>query len=84
MICTEAPEPVDTAPGPQNALEQGQGAEFVRRAVLAPEAAGSITWKVRSDVADCWPEGFDDDTTTPNRTEAELAVNTIAELFKTT
>ena len=28
--------------------------------------------------------GFDDDTTTPNRAEAELAVNTIAELFKTT
>jgi len=28
--------------------------------------------------------GFDDDTTTPNRAEAQLAVNTIAELFKTT
>jgi glycine/D-amino acid oxidase-like deaminating enzyme len=28
--------------------------------------------------------GFDDDTTTPNRAEAEHAVNTIAELFKTT
>jgi hypothetical protein len=28
--------------------------------------------------------GFGDDTTTPNRAEAELAVNTIAELFKTT
>jgi hypothetical protein len=28
--------------------------------------------------------GFDDDTTTPNRAEAELAVNTIADLFKTT
>jgi hypothetical protein len=28
--------------------------------------------------------GFDDDTTTPNRAEAELAVNTIAGLFKTT
>jgi glycine/D-amino acid oxidase-like deaminating enzyme len=27
--------------------------------------------------------GFDDDTITPNRAEAELAVNTIAELFKT-
>jgi RNA polymerase sigma-70 factor, ECF subfamily len=27
-------EPVDTAPGPQNALEQGQRAELVRRAVL--------------------------------------------------
>jgi glycine/D-amino acid oxidase-like deaminating enzyme len=25
--------------------------------------------------------GFDDDTTTPNRTEAELAVNTIADLY---
>ena len=25
--------------------------------------------------------GFDDDTTTPSRTEAELAVNTIASLF---
>jgi len=30
----EAPEPVDTAPGPQTALEQGQRAEIVRRAVL--------------------------------------------------
>lgn len=28
--------------------------------------------------------GFGDDTTTPNRAEAQLAVNTIAELFKTT
>jgi glycine/D-amino acid oxidase-like deaminating enzyme len=28
--------------------------------------------------------GFDDDTTSPDRAEAELAVNTIAELFKTT
>jgi hypothetical protein len=53
---------------------------FYKGAAFVPRRDGLVFQVVGDD--DYY--GFDDDTTTPNRPEAELAVNTIAELFKTT
>jgi glycine/D-amino acid oxidase-like deaminating enzyme len=53
---------------------------FYKRAALVPRRDGLVFQTLGE--GDYY--GFDDDTTTPNRAEAELAVNTIAGLFKTT
>ena len=53
---------------------------FYKGAAFVPRRDGLVFQVVGDD--DYY--GFGDDTTTPNRAEAQLAVNTIAELFKTT
>jgi glycine/D-amino acid oxidase-like deaminating enzyme len=53
---------------------------YYKRVSFVPRRDGLVFQAVGEDDY----SGFNDDTTTPNRAEAELAVNTIGELFKNT
>jgi len=59
---------------PQPGIDYGL---FYKRVSFVPRRDGLVFQVVGNDEY----YGFDDDTSTPNRAEAELAVNTIAELF---